>query len=213
VTPSPGAKWDRRFAAQGWPEDPDPFLVEFAGDLPPGKGLDLGSGPGRNSLWLAARGWQMTLVDASKVGLEQAAAKAKTMGVAITTVHADLSQWQGEPERFDLAIVANLHPSPEALAAIFSKAADALRSAGHLYVVGHHVSGLGRHGPPDPERLFTSERLCSLLPRLLEVEVLETRERRAGHGRSQARDADQDAPDQVVLAWARKLGPASRGRP
>lgn len=70
--------WDRRFAEQPCPTDPDPFLVGLAGALPTGRGLDFGAGPGRNSLWLAAKGWDMTLVDASKVGLEQAAAALET---------------------------------------------------------------------------------------------------------------------------------------
>lgn len=47
---SPGEVWDRRFAEDGWPTEPDPFLVELAEPLSPGRGLDLGSGPGRNSL-------------------------------------------------------------------------------------------------------------------------------------------------------------------
>jgi hypothetical protein len=53
---SPGEIWDRRFAEQRWPSDPDSHLAELAGPLPVGLGMDLGAGPGRNSLWLAAKG-------------------------------------------------------------------------------------------------------------------------------------------------------------
>ncbi len=198
MTAGPGEMWDRRFAEQGWPTDPDPYLVELAGPLPPGRGLDLGSGPGRNSLWLAAGGWDMTLVDASRVGLDQATTAAGDLGVTITTVHADLSGWQPPDARFDLVIVANLHPGPEALAAVLAGAARALRPGGHLYVVGHHMDNLGRHGPPDPDRLLTAERLRAALPGTVGLELLETRNRQGDHGRA----GREPAGDTVVLAWA-----------
>ncbi len=237
VTASAGEMWDRRFAEQPWPSVPDPYLVEFAGLLPPGRGLDLGAGPGRNSLWLAARGWDMTLVDISRVALDQATAAAKgrpagthtrpagthtrptahTPARPITTVHADVLAWQPEESRFDLVIVANLHPGPDALAAVLARGARALRPGGHLYVVGHHVATLGRHGPPDPDRLLTADRLRSALPETLSVEVLDTRHRAADHGDPAGDPAGhpaghpdgQPAGDTVVLAWATR--PATPG--
>lgn len=205
-----GARWDRRFAAEPWPTQPDPYLVELAGVLSPGRGVDLGSGPGRNSLWLALRGWQMTLVDASAVGLTQAADRAATLGVTVTTLHADVSSWQPDPASFDLAIVANLQPEPSALAALLAAAARALTPGGHLYVVGHHVSSLGRHGPPDPDRLLTSDRLRQALPAGLALDLLDTRQRSRDQGSDRAA-ADADArPDSVVLAWATKTFPAGQ---
>jgi SAM-dependent methyltransferase len=38
--------------------------------LPPGRALDLACGAGRNALWLAARGWQVTAVDGSRAAIE-----------------------------------------------------------------------------------------------------------------------------------------------
>lgn len=193
-----GEMWDRRFAEQSWPAEPDPYLVELAGPLRVGRGLDLGSGPGRNSLWLAANGWEMTLVDASAVGLDQASRSAETLGVTVSTVHADLASWEPEQACFDLVVVANLHPGPDALRGVLTNAARALRSGGHLYVVGHHVASLGRHGPPDPDRLLTPQRLQDALPPGLAVDILGTRHRAADHGPEQA------SVDTIVLAWATK---------
>lgn len=209
MSSSSGQMWDRRFAEEGWPSDPDAFLVELARDLPPGHGLDLGSGPGRNSLWLAARGWDMVLLDASRVGLDQASAAAGSLGVTVTTVLADLADWQPREAAFDLVIVANLHPGAEALAAVLSRASRALRPGGHLYVVGHHVAALGRHGPPDPGRLLTDERLRAALPPELEVQVLETRDRPADH--DHVGGGEDEQRDTVVVAWATK-GASAGGR-
>ena len=88
---SAGQMWDRRFSEEGWPTDPDPYLVELAEGQPVGRGLDIGAGPGRNSLWLAQSGWDMTLVDASQVGLAQASAAAGALGITITTICAVVS--------------------------------------------------------------------------------------------------------------------------
>ena len=208
MTGSHGAMWDRRFAERAWPTDPDPYLVELAGALSPGRCLDLGAGPGRNSLWLAAKGWHATLVDVSGVGLDQADAAADALGTTITTVQVDVSSWRPEEGAFDLVIVANLHPGPGALEAVLAGAARALRTGGHLYVVGHHVSNPARRGPFDPSRLLTVDRLRASVPASLGVEVLELRHRAADHGGP----LEGPGSDTVVLAWATKL-PVAGGRP
>ncbi|MDA8261431.1 MAG: class I SAM-dependent methyltransferase [Actinomycetota bacterium] len=207
MTGTTGDIWDRRFAERDWPGTPDPYLVEFADPLPPGNGLDLGAGPGRNSLWLAAKGWAMTLVDLSRIGLEQAAQAAKRQGATFGTVHADVSSWRAQEGGFDLVIVANVHLGTETLSSVLDGAAHALRPGGNLYVVGHHISNLGRHGPPSPERLFTEDRLRRALPPNLRTDVLETRERKAGHETGRV----QLSGDAVVLAWATKLVNSGRG--
>ena len=46
---------------------PTPLLVETARKLKPGRALDLACGAGRNAIWLAEHGWQVTAVDRSPV--------------------------------------------------------------------------------------------------------------------------------------------------
>jgi SAM-dependent methyltransferase len=199
-----GEMWDRRYTDHAWPSEPDPLLVAFAGDLPCGRGIDLASGPGRNSIWLAAKGWQMTLVDASRVALDQAVERGEAAAATLSTVQADVLTWTAPPS-YDLAVVANLHPDRDSLATVLASAAEALVDGGHLFVVGHHVDSLGRHGPPDPERLLTVERLRQALPVTLAVQTLEDRIRDADHGG----DAHA-AGDRVVYAWATRLADSPR---
>lgn len=193
-----GQIWDRRFAEQLWSSDPDAALVELVAPLVPGTALDLGCGPGRNAVWLAKKGWTVTGVDASEVGLAQACERASRAGVEIETMQADILSF--EPSRgFDLVLLANIHlREPERSRAI-KIAARALEPGGHLFVIGHHLDDLGRAGPPDAERLYTEQRMryaFSCVSELL-VERLERRRR----------DSSEQAPSlSDVLVWARRVG-------
>ena len=51
---------------------PTPLLVEAIKNRAPGKALDVGMGQGRNSIYLAQQGWQVTGFDVSPVGLSEA---------------------------------------------------------------------------------------------------------------------------------------------
>lgn len=206
--PAPeGALWDERFAAAPWPEEPDPLLVEAVSGLQPGRALDLGSGPGRNGLWLARQGWQVTLLDASRVALEQAAAKARALGVSVELRYADAMAFEAPAGSFDLVVVANLHPGRERLPGVLERAAACLAPGGHLFVVGHDRAMLGRTGPPDPDRLFTVEELAAAIPGTVRLERVERRPRPVDHGGhgGPAGEGRGDSEDLAVVAWATRL--------
>ena len=69
------AGWDERYAATDlvWSAGPNQFVEAACADLPPGRAVDLAAGEGRNAIWLARRGWQVTAVDFSQVGLDKGA--------------------------------------------------------------------------------------------------------------------------------------------
>ena len=95
-------EWDRRYAGAElvWTAEPNRFVVDELADLPPGRALDLGAGEGRNSVWLAARGWQVTAVDFSAVGLDKGRRLAGARGVAVDWVCADVLGYQPEAQSF-----------------------------------------------------------------------------------------------------------------
>ena len=162
---SPADFWNRRYeAVEGlWSREPNAFLAELADALPPGRALDLGAGEGRNAVWLAGRGWRVTALDVSAVALARAAERAAEEGVELDRVEADWREYRPVPSSLDLAVISFMHPEPDERAAMFRSAGEALVPGGYLFVVGVDLVDHGRRGPPDPERLYTVERLRGAL--------------------------------------------------
>jgi SAM-dependent methyltransferase len=158
---SEAASWDRRYASTDrlFSVEPDPSLVELVTPLTPGRAVDLGAGEGRNSLWLAGRGWDVTAVDASAVALGRLDDDAARAGLPVTTVVSDLTEYLTRGDRFDLVALVFIHPAPDDRDALLAAASSAVSDGGHLLVVGHHLDSLGTAGPPDPDRLYTLDAL------------------------------------------------------
>ncbi len=153
--------WDGRYDTSElvWTAVPNRFLVAEVASLVPGTALDLGAGEGRNAIWLAQQGWQVTAVDFSEVGLAKARQLAAASGVEVTTVHADVVVDNLANDRFDLVVVLYLHLVPSSRRIVLRRAADAVAPRGTLLVLGHDLDNIahGFGGPQDPEVLFTPD--------------------------------------------------------
>jgi SAM-dependent methyltransferase len=157
--------WDERYAATElvWSSTPNQFVAAELADTPPGRALDLAAGEGRNALWLAARGWQVTAVDFSLVGLDKGrrleAAQPQGRDMHVDWVHADVLTYEPGPVGYDLALLAYLQlPAAERRTAVRT-AFEALSVGGTLLVVAHDSTNLteGTGGPQDPSVLYTAE--------------------------------------------------------
>ena len=110
------AHWNQRYS-EGSHEarKPDPFLVEsydeFIGTIfpEPGRALDIAGGTGRHTLWLASRGWKVTMLDVSDVGVERAKRdwerQKKAQGGNVEFVVADLENHKIPRRAYDLVLV------------------------------------------------------------------------------------------------------------
>ena len=85
--------WNQRYSleAYAYGTEPNDYLVAMSDQLPKDRILCLAEGEGRNAVWLAEQGHDVTAVDLSEVGLEKAKKLAKLRKVNIKTVHADLN--------------------------------------------------------------------------------------------------------------------------
>jgi SAM-dependent methyltransferase len=150
--------WDERYAASElvWSAGPNRFVADALADLPPGRAVDLAAGEGRNALWLAGRGWQVTAVDFSQVALDKGRRVAGDAAVA--WVCADVTTWRA-PEPVDLVVVAYLHLPADQRRAAFRSAVASLVPGGTFFLVGHDTTNIaeGTGGPQDPSVLSTAE--------------------------------------------------------
>lgn len=186
------SNWDERYGGEEyvWRTEPNQFLVAELADLAPGRALDLACGEGRNAVWLAGRGWHVTGVDFSPVGLAKARRLAVDHGVVVDWVEADVVEWDPLAAAFNLVIVFYLHLPSGDRHRVMAHAQEALAAGGTLLVVGHDMTNLsqGYGGPQDPAVLFTPEQIASDLAELRIV--------RADHVR---REVDTDQGRQVAI--------------
>jgi len=104
--------WDERYrtrarAAEDFSSEPAALVVKVASLLTPGCALDLACGSGRNALWLAAQGWDVTAVDGSAVAIEMLRESATQRSLTIRTAVADLEshQYAITPGAWDLIVI------------------------------------------------------------------------------------------------------------
>ena len=95
----PDHDWNAHYASGFTPwdsDEPDPALVETveAGTTPAGRALEVGCGTGTNTLWLAARGFNVLGVDVSPLAIDRARAK---LGRAAGTCRFEVRDFLKDP--------------------------------------------------------------------------------------------------------------------
>jgi SAM-dependent methyltransferase len=195
--------WDARYAASElvWSAEPNRFVAAELADLPPGRALDLAAGEGRNAIWLATRGWQVTAVDFAAVAIDKGRRLAGAAGVDVHWVVADLLAYQPAVAGFDVVLIAYLHLPPDATTTVLRRATHALAPGGTLLVVGHDVTNIaeGVGGPQVPDLLYTPEAIAGQLDGL-DIERAERVRRPVAAAGSAHEGGTRDAIDTLVRA-------------
>ena len=152
--------WDERYAGGDFQfgEAPNLYLLSQAHRLRRGqRALAVGDGEGRNGVWLAEQGLDATLVDWSAVGLGKARGLAQRRGAPVTTITADLAQWDWPAARFDLIAWIFVHLPPADRAMACAGALKALAPGGVLVLECFTPAQEGRRsgGPKEPSLLWS----------------------------------------------------------
>ncbi len=193
VTLNRQQKWDERYAASDlvWSAGPNALFAQQVEDLNPGAALDVACGEGRNALWLAERGWQVTGIDFSGVAIDKARQIAERRGVQVTWRVADITAEEIPSAAFDLVLVAYVHTDPQERAVWLPRVIDAVRPGGLFIYIGHDPSNIehGVGGPQDAALLPGADEIAAQLDGFT-VAVAEVTERpvsaEPGHGREHA---------------------------
>jgi len=85
---------------------PNALLVESVKGRKPGTALDMAAGEGRNAVYLARQGWQVTAVDVADQALALAQQQAAAAGVKINTVVQDVDAYDWGKNRWDLVVLS-----------------------------------------------------------------------------------------------------------
>jgi len=120
----------------GFTSTPSEFMMESTKALTPGTALDIGAGQGRNTVWLAQQGWDITGIDLSEVGLAVAVDNAEKAGTSIKTKKTTYQDFDFGKEKWDL-IVMILSWAPVSEPDFVARLYDSLRPGGVL--VFEHV--------------------------------------------------------------------------
>ena len=167
--------WDERYQTPEYifGDQPCQWLIMNQHRLPQsGKALALGDGEGRNGVFLAELGFEVTSVDLSEVGLSKARDLARKRGVTIQTVQADLEHYEIEAESQDLIVSIYCH-LPDAIRKLVHERAEVALKPGGLFILEafHHAQLKYQSGGPKTTDLLYD--LDALLDDFQTLQILE----------------------------------------
>lgn len=120
--------------------------------------LCLGEGEGRNAIFFAKNGFNVTAIDASDLGLKKLENRTIEENLNIKTVCMDLNLWN-ENKKYDAIVASYLHMYKNEREELFNKIEKSLNSGG--YFVGEFFStkqlSYSSGGPKDLDLLYTTE--------------------------------------------------------
>ena len=196
-------KWNRRFASEDsyLGSHPSPFLlreIKNIEKLVPGiRALDIACGEGRNSLFLSERGFQVTALDISDVGLAKGRQRADELGLEIDFRQVDLQETVLDGE-YDLVLNFNFllrELIPQEMALLVPNGIllfDTIREAPKL-LQSHNPDYLLRNG--ELKRIaaeYAGEILCYEEVEAGEMPTARLMFRKAGHSLSAPGGADYE---------------------
>jgi len=156
-------KWDERYSEPGYTygKTPNAFLVSVVDRLPHGKILMLAEGEGRNAVYLASLGYQVTAVDSSSVGLSKAAELAAERGVKITTLVVDLGEFMIEAGQWDGIVSCYCHLPSSIRIPLHRAVVQGLKPGGVFVLEGFSKEQMDYDtgGPKVPEMLLALDEL------------------------------------------------------
>jgi len=128
-------RWNRILTAPTptFNTQPNAFLVQMTKHLTPGKALDVGMGQGRNAMYLAQQGWEVTSFDPADQAVAAAQDQARRLGVPLTTFVLRADQFEFGTEQWDLIVLSYV-----GVRRVVARVHEALRPGGLVVVEGCH---------------------------------------------------------------------------
>ncbi len=157
--------WNRRYSEAGFAygTKPNLFLVSKSKLLEPGMNiLAIGDGEGRNGIWLAEHGMEVTIIDQSEIGLHKARHLAAEKNVVIQTICEDLMSWEWPVNTYDAIVSIFVHFGQTERPTVHKSILEALKPGGWLIMQSFNRDQITRNsgGPKNVDMLYTTEMLA-----------------------------------------------------
>ena len=169
--------WNQRYDTPTYVygTEPNSFLAAVAHHIPQGRVLSLGEGEGRNAVYLASLGHDVTGVDSSEVGLAKAQKLAASRGLRITTLVKDLTELMIEPLAWGGIVSIFCHLPAAARKRLHAAVVAGLKPGGVFILEAYTPRQLtyGTGGPKSPDLLVPLEELRDELEGLRLVHAVE----------------------------------------
>ena len=171
MTKVPPINWNDRFSDKTYlyGTEPNDFLKEKHHHIPAkGRVLCIGEGEGRNAVYLAQQGYEVTALDASIVGLEKTKQLAQQKNVNVKTQHIDLAHYEFTPNHWDAVVSIFCHLPPQLRQKVHQAIPLTLKSNGVMLLEAYRPPQLelGTGGPKDPALFYSYEMIANDLQAL-----------------------------------------------
>jgi SAM-dependent methyltransferase len=166
--------WDQRFKGEEYHYGtaPNAFFEEQLKSIPAqGKALFPAEGEGRNAVFAAGLGWEVTAFDSSVEGRKKALHLAQNKGVEISYLHQSYDSFEAAPESFDLIVLIYAHHPQRA--EVHQKLLRYLKPGGWLLLEGFSKEQIHRNsgGPKNIDMLFSEEELRADFAHMKELNI------------------------------------------
>ena len=160
---NPLETWNERYAVPDYVfgESPNEFVRTAASYLAAGQTvLCVADGEGRNSVWLAERGLDVTAFDFAPNAVEKARQLARRRNVRVDHRIGDLDTWDFAPDEYDAVVAIFIQfLAPDERANAFARMQSAVKPGGLFLLEGYRPEQLQYRtgGPGAIENLYTRE--------------------------------------------------------
>ncbi|MBD3616581.1 MAG: class I SAM-dependent methyltransferase [Gracilimonas sp.] len=159
--------WNERYSEQEfvYGTEPNNFFKEHIENLESRTIILPAEGEGRNAIYAASKGWDVTAVDYSEQGKKKALKLAEQKGVNIKYDLSDLADYDFGQNKYDAAAFIYVHLPRSIIKDVYSHVISSVKPGGKIIVEVYSVNQLGRNsgGPKDKRVLYTEEKLRDLL--------------------------------------------------
>lgn len=154
--------WEERFAATNefvFGKAPAQFLLDYQGYLEPGKtALTVADGEGRNSVYMARQGLEVTALEFAPTAVARARQLAAEQGVAVDFRQHDIMAQPWPDQQYDLvAGIFIQFVGPDGRRIQFQRIKEATKPGGVVMLHGYRPEQLdyGTGGPPFAQNMYT----------------------------------------------------------